>query len=174
MIGGEDMDGLDLTSGPTPGWLGAMVALHGRYYAEHWQFPLAFEARVATEAAAFVQRYVDGRDVILSAWDGNGLRATVTLDVSDPALEPGLGHLRWFIADPAAAGRGLGTRLFDEAISRARQVGLGRLYLTTFEGLTRAAQLYARAGFGIVHEADGATWGRVVREQRLERRLDGA
>ncbi len=37
----------ELRRGPWPGLLGDVVAMHGRYYAANWQFPVVFEAKVA-------------------------------------------------------------------------------------------------------------------------------
>lgn len=157
--------------GPFPGWLGEMAALHGRYYAENWQFPTSFEAKVAREAAAFVDRYRPGRDLILSQrGDGHAL-ATITLDVTDPAHASGEAHLRWFIVAETLQGQGLGRRLLDGAIGHAKAIGAASIYLTTFRGLDAASAAYARTGFVIVQEQEGRTWGRAVIEQRLECRL---
>lgn len=155
--------------GPWPGLLGDVVALHGRTYAEGWNFPTSFEAKVATEMAEFFCRYDPARDLVLSvaAPDGRA-SASITLDVSDPELAPGQGHVRWFIVADQWRGRGVGRQLIDEAIAHARRLPLASLYLTTFRGLDAAATLYQRAGFAITHEQAGATWGRTVVEQRLE------
>jgi hypothetical protein len=42
------------------------------------------------------------------------------------------------------------------------------VYLNTFKGLDAARALYDRAGFRLVAEATGSTWGREVTEQRFE------
>jgi GNAT superfamily N-acetyltransferase len=154
--------------GPRPGWLGEMVALHGRYYATTWDFPLSFEAKVAAEAAALLARYDPSRDLILTIGLPERLIATLTLDGSDPALRSGETHLRWFIVDDAARGTGLGRRLIAAAIAFARSSGARRIYLTTFRELEAAGALYRQAGFAITSETAGSTWGRTVTEQRLD------
>ena len=155
-------------AGPAPGLLGDIVALHGRYYANHWNFPIAFEAKVAGEMAAFFDRYDPARDLVLSVRGVDRWLGSITLDGSDPALEDGQAHVRWFILDPEMSGRGLGARLLREAISFARQSGKRSIYLTTFRGLDAASKLYAAAGFRIGDERLGRTWGREVAELRLE------
>jgi GNAT superfamily N-acetyltransferase len=153
--------------GPKPGWLGEMIALHGRYYAAAWDFPLSFEAKVAAEAAAFLARYDKARDLVLTVGLPDRLIATLTLDSSDPALEPGETHLRWFIVDEAARGMGLGRRLVETALDFARGSGARSMYLSTFRELEAAGALYRHAGFRVKSETAGSTWGRTVTEQRL-------
>jgi hypothetical protein len=43
------------------------------------------------------------------------------------------------------------------------------VYLNTFAGLDAARALYERAGFHLVDEIEGESWGRTMREQRFER-----
>jgi GNAT superfamily N-acetyltransferase len=82
-------------------------------------------------------------------------------------------HLRCFIVDPAARGRGFGRRLLDEALAFCRERGFERVYLWTLAGLEPAGQLYRQAGFTLVEEVQGDQWGKSVMEQRLELRLRG-
>lgn len=161
----------DIESGPCPGLLGDIAALHGRYYAAHWDFPVSFEAKVAREMGDFLVRYDPGQDVVLRVGDGTAVRGAVTLDGSDPALAPGQVHLRWFIVAPELAGQGWGGRLMDAALAFARKQKVAMIYLTTFDGLGPAMSLYRRAGFRLTSEAEGRTWGKRVLEQRLELQL---
>lgn len=154
--------------GPAPGLLGDIVALHGRYYAQHWQFPFAFESGVARAMASFLDRYDPACDLVLSVRGTERWLGSITLDASDPALRPGEAHLRWFILDPDLHGRGLGHRLLGEAIAFARTTGIRSVYLTTFRGLDRAFALYTAAGFRVVEERLGRNWGAEVVELTLE------
>ena len=47
------MDTIELISGYLPGAIGRITELHGTYYAKNWDLGLYFEAKVATELAAF-------------------------------------------------------------------------------------------------------------------------
>lgn len=161
-----------LARGLRPGLIGDVTALHGRFYAREWKFPVAFEAKVATEMAAFAVRYDGARDLVLTVDGADGrVAGAITLDASDPALAAGQGHVRWFIIADELRGQGMGALLLGEVLGFARATGLSSLYLTTFRGLDAAAALYAKAGFVVVDERPGDTWGRTVMEQRLERRL---
>lgn len=156
-------------AGPRPGLIGDVAALHGRYYAANWDFPVYFEAKVASEMAAFFSRFDAARDIVLSVDGADGrIAAAITLDVTDPALPKGQGHLRWFIVSDELRGRGLGRRLIGDVLAGARERRLRSIYLTTFRGLDAAAKLYGDAGFRVTDECEGATWGRTVTEQRLD------
>jgi len=156
-----------LLRGFRPGLLGDVTALHGRYYAAHWGFTTFFEAKVASGLAAFASRYDPARDLVLSVAEGNRTLGSVTIDGSDPAAPEGLLHLRWFILAEEAHGKGLGRALIDEALAFSRGSGRPGVYLWTFDGLTAARRLYDRAGFVLVEEHPGDTWGTRVTEQRF-------
>jgi GNAT superfamily N-acetyltransferase len=156
-----------LHRGWRPGLLGDVVALHARYYAASWGFGPFFEAKVAGGMADFAARYDPARDLILSTDDGGRTTGSITVDGSDPALTDGLLHLRWFILDDATWGRGAGRALFDESLAFARASGRAGIYLWTFAGLDAARRLYDRAGFRLVEEHAGDTWGTRVTEQRF-------
>lgn len=156
----------ELTEGYRPGVLGAMIEAHMAYYAPHWGFGAAFEAKLAREAGAFVDRYKEGRDLIASGWQDGQFQGCIMLDGSE-VDGPGL-HLRWFIV--AERGTGLGRRLIDRAMVHCDASGLDMCWLTTFAGLEAAASLYRGAGFTMVAESDVDQWQGGVREQRWERR----
>jgi GNAT superfamily N-acetyltransferase len=156
-----------LLRGFRPGLIGDVVALHARYYAESWGFGTSFEARIAAGMAALAGRYDPAQDLILSAADGGRTLGAVTIDGSDPAAPEGLLHLRWFILGEGARGRGLGRALLDEALAFSRGTGRPGVYLWTFAGLHAARRLYDGAGFRLVEEHPGDTWGTRVTEQRF-------
>ena len=162
---------ITITVGPMPGLLGDVAAMHGRYYARDWGFPVYFEAKVAREMGEFLLRYDPARDLVSSVSEDGRILGSVTMDGSDPDAATGQGHLRWFILDESLAGQGLGKRLLGDAVYFARDAGLSSIYLTTFRGLEPAGTLYARAGFRVVSEKAGESWGQVVVEQRLEMAL---
>lgn len=161
----------NIHSGPIPGLLGDVAAMHGRYYAEHWDFPVFFEAKVAREMGDFLGRYDAAKDLVLWTGDESQVTGSITIDGSDPQLDPGWAHLRWFILGEELAGQGLGSAMIDQAIAFAQDVGFRAIYLTTFDGLHAAMALYHRVGFRVVEEVAGETWGRTVLEQRLELRF---
>ena len=156
-----------LHRGWRPGLLGDVVSLHGRYYAEAWGFGPYFEAKVARGMADFSARYDPARDLILSTHDGARTTGSITVDGSDPEPAEGLLHLRWFILDASTRGRGIGRALLEESLAFARASGRDGIYLWTFAGLDAARRLYDGAGFRLVEEHAGETWGTRVTEQRF-------
>jgi hypothetical protein len=89
--------------GPEPGLLGDIAALHGRYYAAAWGFPLNFEAKVAREIG---ECYDSTRDFILSLKSAGHFLGSITIDGSDPDNAVNEAHLRWFVVDRSLNGRG--------------------------------------------------------------------
>ncbi len=158
----------DLIIGPPlPGDLGWLIGLHGAWYAEHKGFDLTFEHTVAGIVANIAPRIAPPRVTILVARDAAGPLSTLTADADDPDTV-GRGHIRIVITEPRAQGRGLAKRLLAMGLDNLRVAGAPGAYLDTFAGLDAARRVYDKAGFKLVSEADGDTWGTRVSEQRFE------
>lgn len=148
------MDGIDIVTGYLPGVIGRITNLHGAYYAKNWSFELYFEAKVATELAAFYTSFVPERDGAWLARAGETIVGGIFIDGSQTMGEGA--RLRWFILDPSCQGQGIGSRLITEAIAFCRQKNYRRVYLTTFAGLKSARHLYDKHGFRVCAEEDGS------------------
>jgi hypothetical protein len=81
--------------GYRPGALGGVLGLHMDYYAAQWGFGRAFEIKVATELAEFLARMDASRDLFLTAWRGDALAGSISMDVTGGG--PDGAHLRWFV-----------------------------------------------------------------------------
>jgi GNAT superfamily N-acetyltransferase len=159
------MPDVHINRGYTPGSIGRVAELHGTYYHAHWGFSLFFEAKVATELAAFLARYDEQHDGFWTASADGRIEGSITIDGSHA---PGEGaHLRWFVMSDARRGQGVGNRLMDAAIGFCRSRGYTRVYLWTFEGLDAARHLYEKNGFRLAEQQRGIQWGREVNEQRF-------
>jgi GNAT superfamily N-acetyltransferase len=163
------MGGVQILRGYRPGSLGRVAELHGAYYGKHWGFGLFFEAKVATELAAFLGRYDEQRDGFWTAWIKARIEGSIAIDGSHAGLEGA--HLRWFVMSDALRGKGVGNQLMSTAIAFCRSRGYSRVYLWTFAGLDAARHLYEKNGFRLVQEQKGRQWGREVNEQRFELQL---
>ena len=156
-----------IIKGYRPGVIGRVAQLHGEYYHRHWGFGLFFEAKVATELAAFLSRCEETRDGLWTAVADGRVEGAIVIDGRDAA---GAGaHLRWFIVSDALRGRGAGHRLMETAMDFCRRKGYPNVYLWTFEGLAAAHHLYHKYGFALVEQRSGAQWGVTVNEQRFVR-----
>lgn len=156
-----------LTRGWRPGLLGDVVGLQARCYAKEWGFGTFFEAKLAREMSEFAGRYDPGQDLILSVVLHARTAGSITIDGSDPAAPERFLHLRWFIVDDSLRERGIGRALLDTCLGFARVTGRPGIYLWTFAGLEAARRLYDAAGFQLVEERVGTTWGTQVAEQRF-------
>ncbi|MEO1687568.1 MAG: GNAT family N-acetyltransferase [Pseudomonadota bacterium] len=156
---------IEIARGYRPALIGEIAAAHARWYAAHWGFGLAFEAKVAAGLAEYMSRAGDD-DLTLSAWEGETFAGSLIVDAHDPACRAGEAHLRWFIA--VKPGAGLGKRLMGEATAWLDARGLA-CFLDTFAGLDAARRLYEAHGFALAREASDRTWGVTVTEQRFER-----
>ena len=156
--------------GYRPGAIGRVAELHGDYYHRNWGFGLFFEAKVATELAAFFSGYDDGRDGFWAVVDKRRVEGAIVIDGRE-AFTAGA-HLRWFIVADKLRGQGAGNLLMHAAMDFCRWKRYPEVYLWTFEGLAAAHHLYEQHGFSLVEQHRGDQWGTTVTEQRFVCRLD--
>ncbi len=160
---------VEISSGDAPGLTGRVTELHGAYYSAHWGFGSDFEARVAADFAAFLQRYDPGRDGLWTARLDGTVHGCIAVDALNVDVEGA--HLRWFIVSERLRGSGIGARLLTAAIMHCRTRDFPRIFLFTFAGLAAARHLYEKNGFVLVQQRTGSEWCGGVDEQRFELEL---
>lgn len=154
---------MQLRIGYLPGCIGRIVALHAAYYSRAVGFGAPFEAKVATELAAFCLEYEEGRDGLWLAADHDVVHGSVAIDGSH--YEESGAHLRWFITSDDVRGTGVGGQLLDAAMAFCRARGYRKVYLWTFDELHAARHLYEKHGFTLSRTQRGTQWGKAVNEQ---------
>ena len=159
---------LEIHQGYCPSVIASVVGLHASYYATNYGFGAVFERKVASEMSEFMGRVENPMNTIFSAFVGETLLGSVSLDGED--LEEGVSHLRWFIVSPESQGLGIGNQLLEKATSFVDATGFERTRLWTFKGLDAARHLYEKHGFELVREHRGKQWGTEVIEQEFERK----
>jgi GNAT superfamily N-acetyltransferase len=159
---------VDIIKGRSFGSIERVTELHAVYYTREWGFGRYFETKVATELAAFLERYDERADGLWIAIADGCIEGAIAIDGSRAATEGA--HLRWFVVSDELRGQGVGGRLMEAAMAFCRSSGYDCVYLWTFEGLDAGRHLYEKHGFTVVEEQRGSTWGREVLEQRMERR----
>lgn len=147
-------------AGQRPGVIGRVTELHGLYYHQVWALDRRFEAEVGKELALFMERFMEGRDGLWIARDGDSIVGAIAIDAGQEDQRDGRTvRLRWFIVAPGHQGLGLGKRLLDAALAFCRAQGYGRVELRTFAGLEAARRLYESAGFRLADEHPHEGWG---------------
>ncbi len=124
----------------------AFAALNEAWIVQH--FTLEDKDR-ETLADPFGTYVAPGGDVLLARDDDRALGCV--------ALEPGADgvfELSKMAVDPAAQGQGLGRRLLEAAIARARELGATSLFLGSNTKLAPAVHLYESVGFRHVPRED--------------------
>jgi ribosomal protein S18 acetylase RimI-like enzyme len=136
----------------------AYQVLPGAHMSGGYEAELADVARRAVEA------------VVLVAVQGAQLLGCVTYipDRSSPwaeMVEEGEASIRMLATDPAGQGRGVGSRMLDACIDRAKVSGRDGIFLHSTPWMVVAHRLYQRVGFNRVPERDWlpvpdvALWG---------------
>lgn len=158
---------IEVREGYCAGVIASVAHLHATFYAQHYGFGAVFERKVATEMSEFMGRIDNPKNTTFSAYLGNDLLGSVSLDGED--LGGGASHLRWFIVSPRAQGMGIGNLLLGKATDFVDNGGFDRTRLWTFRGLDAARHLYEKYGFKLANEMPGTQWGTEVFEQEFVR-----
>jgi DNA-binding MarR family transcriptional regulator/GNAT superfamily N-acetyltransferase len=148
---------------PQPGDMGWVVQRHGALYAQEYGWNEQFEALVAEIVAGFIKEYNPKWERCWIA-EVDGERAGSIFLVKQAQ---GVAKLRLLLVEPQARGLGLGSRLVNECIRQARQMGYQKMTLWTNDVLLAARHIYQKAGFqcverepyqGFGHDLVSETW----------------
>ncbi|WP_210200419.1 helix-turn-helix domain-containing GNAT family N-acetyltransferase [Cohaesibacter celericrescens] len=157
-----------IQSGYSPGLLARVTEMHIQYYSTNFGFGSVFECKVASGMAAFMERLSNPVNITLYAKIDERIVGAISVDGED--LGPHIAHLRWFILDDAARGKGIGTVLMKEAMAHIKKHKFSESRLWTFKGLEPARHLYEKFGFVLEKEWLGKQWGPEVNEQIFVRK----
>lgn len=148
-----------MREGPQPGDIGAVVRLYGLLYARDHGLDASFEAMVAQRLGELTRRgWPTAGEGLWIVESGGEPAGSITL-ADEGGGTARLGH---FLLHPDLRGQGLGPRLVDAAVARARAAGQRRVELLTFSELTAAARIYRAAGFERVSAEQRSLWGREI------------
>jgi DNA-binding MarR family transcriptional regulator/GNAT superfamily N-acetyltransferase len=143
---------------PRPGDLGWVVARHAELYAREYGWAENFEGLCAQIVADFASKYdAKCERCWIAEMDGQNVGSVFLVKDSDKVA-----RLRLLLVDPAARGRGLGTRLTNECIRFARQCRYQSITLWTHKVLATARHVYERAGFRLTSSESRRSFGQNV------------
>jgi len=164
----DDKSQLQIVEGYRPGSIGRVAEMHARYYSRHAGLGAFFEQRVAVGMADLTSRLGRPTNAIWTAVANGRIVGSVAIDGED--LGGREAHLRFFIVDEEARGRGVGANLLARALSFCDSREFERTKLWTFQGLDAARRLYERADFTLDWEGRGEQWGASLVEQCFVRK----
>ncbi|HVL41595.1 MAG TPA: helix-turn-helix domain-containing GNAT family N-acetyltransferase [Brevundimonas sp.] len=157
-LAGKDADGDGVTlRPPRPGDIGWITSRQAVLYTQEYGWDWTYEGFVAKILGDFVTGFDPLRE---DAWiaEGNGrILGSIFLMRSD---RPDVARLRLLYVEPDARGLGLGRRLVETCIDRARELGYSRLTLWTNDILTAARHIYENAGFRLTDQTPHRSFGK--------------
>ena len=149
---------------PAPGDLGFVAHRQMVLYASEYGWDWTFEGLVCEILAKFVAHFDAAREDAWIAERDDAVVGSVFLMKSD---DPAIAKLRLLYVEPSARGLGVGGRLVNACIDRARELGYAKLTLWTNDILVSARRIYQAAGFVLEaenphhsfgHDLVGQTW----------------
>jgi ribosomal protein S18 acetylase RimI-like enzyme len=148
--------GAAIRSGLQPGDIGEITRLHGEIYAAEHGLDATFEASVAGGLARLVEQGWPSEREGVWMVEAKGERVGCALLYE----RAGFARMGMVVLRPEQRGAGLGRRLVDLCLERARSAGYAQVELLTFSDLEAAIHLYRDAGFRRVSAEPQVRFGR--------------
>lgn len=151
---GDDEPGY-LLRDPRPGDMGWIVHRQAVLYGQEYGWNSEYEALIAEIVAKYLREFDPRHERCWIAEKAGRVVGSVFVVHQDEATA----KLRLLYVEPGARGLGIGSRLVDECLRFARQVGYARIVLWTNSVLASARHIYERAGFQLVEETPHHSFG---------------
>ena len=150
---------------PVPGDLGWVIHRQAVLYTQEYAWDWTYEALIAKILGEFAAAFDPTKEDGWIAERAGQILGSIFLMKGDA---PGVAKLRLLYVEPAARGSGLGRRLVDTCIARARELGYRRLTLWTNDVLTAARRIYETSGFRLAQENRHRSFGKDLLGQTWE------
>jgi DNA-binding MarR family transcriptional regulator/N-acetylglutamate synthase-like GNAT family acetyltransferase len=139
-----------------PGDLGWITHRQAVLYHQEYGWDWTYEGLVAEILGRFASGFDPAREDAWVAEQADAIVGSVFLMAGE---EPDVARLRLLYVEPSARGGGIGSRLVDTCIARARELGNRRLTLWTNDVLVSARRIYEAAGFKLSEQAPHHSFG---------------
>ncbi len=139
-----------------PGDVGWIIHRQAVLYAQEYGWDWTYEGLASRILGAFVAEFDASREDGWVAERGGAIVGSIFLMKSE---DPGIAKLRLLYVEPSARGAGVGRKLVETCIARARELGYRQLTLWTNDILVAARRIYQAAGFRLVSEEPHHTFG---------------
>jgi DNA-binding MarR family transcriptional regulator/N-acetylglutamate synthase-like GNAT family acetyltransferase len=150
-----------------PGDIGWVISRQAKLYTDEYGWDSGYEALAAEICAAFIRNFQPEREYCwIAELDGEPVGAVFLVHQSHE-----VGKLRLLHVEPWARGHGIGSRLVEACIVKARACGYRKLVLWTNDVLASARKIYQAAGFRLVEEERHHSFGKDLVGQNWELEL---
>ena len=139
-----------------PGDVGWIIHRQTVLYTREYGWDWTYEGLASRILGAFVAEFDAAREDGWVAERGGAIVGSIFLMKSD---DPRVAKLRLFYVEPSARGAGVGRKLVDTCIARARELGYRELILWTNDILVAARRIYQAVGFRLVNEEPHHSFG---------------
>lgn len=157
-LAGRDADGDGVTlRPPRPGDIGWVTSRQAILYTQEYGWDWTYEGFAAKILGDFVTGFDPLREDAWIAERNGRILGSIFLMRGD---RPEVARLRLLYVEPDARGLGLGRRLVETCIGRARELGYSRLTLWTNDILNAARHIYENAGFRLTEQTPHRSFGK--------------
>lgn len=139
-----------------PGDTGWIIHRQTVLYHQEYGWDWTYEGLASRILGAFIADFDASRE---DAWVAERAGAVVGSIFLMKGDDPTVAKLRLLYVEPKVRGMGVGRRLVDTCIGRARELGYRQLTLWTNDVLVAARRIYQAAGFRLVSEAAHRSFG---------------
>ena len=153
--------------GPRPGDWGWIISRHGALYADECGWGADYEAYVAHRVAELAEGFDPEHEAVwIAELDGERVGSIACARKDERTAQ-----LRFFLAEPAARGQGVGLALIRACLEFAIDRQYSRMMLWTCSGLAASRAIYERHGFTLESEPGPFPFGAARTEQIWSRQL---
>ncbi len=147
-----------------PGDIGWVISRQAELYAGEYGWDGTYEALAAEICAAFIRNFREDREHCwIAELDGDRVGAVFLVYQNDE-----VGKLRLLHVEASARGLGVGSKLVDACIEKARAAGYRKLVLWTNDILSSARKIYQAKGFKLIEEERHHSFGKDLVGQNWE------